>query len=322
MNPRPRHPPAGPILLAASIAVASLLVLVHLRPARARLADGRLRFALCQYDSRPDAYDWNLRHALAYAQEAADHGAGFVILPEYSFCTADDALNGDAFRLFRRNERRIKSRLSRFCRKNRCYLLVNMPYEKPVSKNGRKTHVRRNRSLLFAPSGELVRRYDKRMTAVLDQITGVDSGGEEALVRLPFGTIGLMVCRDASYPERFPSYRDADAVLVQFAHITDWTEESHRDPVWLANDMATSHTDFPRIGRQIARTFGRPFALLANKTGFEPNGGFTGGACAVSKEGDVIALADFGSDILYVDAPLDDAGRLTGEDPVPFCPDR
>lgn len=313
---------SGLVLLAAAIVAACLLALERLRPVRARLANDRLRFAVCQYDSRPDAYDWNLQHALAYAQEAADHGAGFVILPEYSFCTADDALNGDAFRFFRRNAKRIERRLSGFSRRNRCYLLVNVLHEDPDWKGDDGTAVRRNRSLLFAPSGDLVRIYDKRQTAILDEVAGIDASADEALVELPFGTIGLMVCRDASYPESFPSYRKADVVAVQFAHITDWTEDCERDPIWLTNDMATSHVDFPRIGKRLARTFARPFALLANKTGFEPNGGFTGGACAVSKEGDVIALADFGSDILYVDAPLDDAGRLTGEDPVPFCPDR
>lgn len=313
---------SGLVLLAAAIVAACLLALERLRPVRARLANDRLRFAVCQYDSRPDAYDWNLRHALAYAQEAADHGAGFVILPEYSFCTADDALNGDAFRFFRRNAKRIERRLSGFSRRNRCYLLVNVLHEDPDWKGAGGTAVRRNRSMLFAPSGDLVRIYDKRQTAILDEVSGVDASADEALVELPFGTIGLMVCRDASYPESFPSYRKADVVAVQFAHITDWTEDCERDPVWLTNDMGTSHVDFPRIGKRLARTFARPFALLANKTGFEPNGGFTGGACAISKKGDVIAQAGFGSDILYVDAPLDESGRLTGGDPVPFHPDR
>jgi predicted amidohydrolase len=289
---------------------------------RTRLADDHLRFAVCQYDSRPGAYDWNLRHALAYAQEAADHGAGFVILPEYSFCTADDALNGDAFKFFRRNAEKIERRLSGFSRRNRCYLLVNVLHEETDRKGDDGAPVRRNRSMLFDPSGELVCVYDKRQTAILDEIAGVGPSADEALVELPFGTIGLMVCRDASYPERFPSYRKADVVTVQFAHITDWTEESERDPVWLTNDMATSQVDFPRIGKRLARTFARPFALFANKTGFEPNGGFTGGACAISKDGDVVAQAGFGSDILYVDAPLDESGRLTGGDPVPFHPDR
>ena len=264
---------SGLVLLAAAIVAACLLALERLRPVRARLANDRLRFAVCQYDSRPDAYDWNLRHALAYAQEAADHGAGFVILPEYSFCTADDALNGDAFRFFRRNAKRIERRLSGFSRRNRCYLLVNVLHEDPDWKGAGGTAVRRNRSMLFAPSGDLVRIYDKRQTAILDEVS-------------------------------------------------DWTEDCERDPVWLTNDMGTSDVDFPRIGKRLARTFARPFALLANKTGFEPNGGFTGGACAISKKGDVVAQAGFGSDILYVDAPLDESGRLAGGDPVPFHPDR
>ncbi len=284
--------------------------------------DGRIRFALCQYDSRPDAYDWNLRHALAYAREAVGHGAGFVVLPEFSFCTADDVLDGGAFPFFRRNAEKIERRLARFSRRNRCYLLVNVPYEKTDRTKKEGAPVRRNRSILFGPSGKRVATYDKSHAAILDSAAGIDAGEEEALVELPFGSIGLMVCRDSSSPEDFPSYRKADAVLIQFAHITDWTEGDDLDPIWLVNDIGTSHIDFPRIGNRLASTFGRPFGLFVNKTGFEPAGGFTGGSCAISRDGVVLARAGFGSDILYVDAALDEDGRLAGANPIPFRPDR
>lgn len=316
--------PVGLPLLAALFAAAAAWWIVRgvSRPARARLADGRLRFALCQYDSRPDAFDWNLRHALSYAQEAADHGAGFIVLPEYSFCTADDALTGGAFPYFRRNAKRIEAVLGDFCRKNRCYLLVNIPYEKTSRAKVGGIPARKNRSMLIGPSGRRLATYDKRNSAILDTIAGTKAGETESLVELPFGRIGLMICRDSSYPQLFPSYREADAIVVQFAHITDWTEENRDDPIWLTNDMGTSQTDFPRIGKHLVRAFGRPFALFANKTGFEPNGGFIGSSCALSKDGIILAKAGFGSDILYIDSALDESGRLSGDPPVPFRPNR
>lgn len=316
--------PVGLLLLAALFAAAAAWWTVRglSRPSRSTLADGRLRFALCQYDCRPDAFDWNLRHALSYAQEAAHHGAGFIVLPEYSFCTADDVLDGGAFPYFRRNATRIESTLGDFCRRNRCYLLVNTPYEKTNRTKGEDIPARTNRSMLIGPSGRRLASYDKRNAAILDTIAGTKPGETESLVELPFGRIGLMVCRDASYPQLFPSYREADAIVVQFAHITDWTEENEGDPIWLTNDMGTSQTDFPRIGEHLARTFGRPFTLFANKTGFEPNGGFTGSSCVISKDGSILAQAGFGSDILYIDSTLDESGRLSGEHPVPVQPNR
>lgn len=303
------------LALLAVLVAAGVLAYLYL-PRSPQLADGKMRFALCQYDSRPGSIQWSIRHALSYAQEAADHGAGFIVLPEYSFCTADDTLNGKAFFYFRKKAAKIQRRLSAFSRRNRCYLLVNIPHEESgKAREGELFPPRKNRSLLFDPSGRIVAKYEKRNIAFLDSFGGVRRGDSEALVDLPFGKVGLMICRDASYGRKYPSYREADIVIVQFAHITDWTSDQERDPAWLTNDMGTSLADFPKVGRRLALSFQRPTALFANKTGFEPDGGFTGGSCAIGADGTILARAGTYADILYMDYALDENGRIRIDEP-------
>lgn len=274
--------------------------------------DRTLRVALCQYDSRPDAYEWNVRHALRYAEEAAENGADMIVLPEYSFCTADDVLNGDAFFRFRKGKARLCDALSDFADEHDCHLVVNVPVEFKDEGDEDVLH-RRNRSVVFGPDGSVVARYDKRSLALLDQCSGIAGGMPADPVDLPFGRVGMMICRDSTYPRAFQRYRGADLLLVQFAHITAWDETSE-PPVWLMNDIGNSLDDFPKIAAACARELGLPLVMV-NKTGMEPEGAYTGGSCAVGSDGRLVARADCGGDILYVDFPLDESGRLFGANP-------
>jgi predicted amidohydrolase len=310
---------AAAAALAAAAAVLATAWWLLLAPRSVRRVGGdRLRVALCQYDSRPNAWRWNREQALRYAQEAADNGAGVIVLPEYSFCTAADTLTGLAFPKMRHAMKRFGPKLSRFCRRNRCYLFANVPWETPGGDP--LDPDRRNRTLVYAPDGRVAAVYDKRNIAFLDALGLVKAGTAPAEpIDLEFGRVGTMICRDSSYPKRYRSYRDADLIVVQFAHVVDWTSSTN-DPAWLNNDVGSVEEDFPRIARKIARTLRRP-AVFANKTGFEPEGAFAGGSCFVAEDGEVVARAGFGGDVLYADFDLDGNGRiLPSIPPVPWTP--
>jgi predicted amidohydrolase len=284
-------------------------------PRKARRVDGRLRVAVCQYDSRPGEYRWNVDHALRYAEEAADDGAGVIVLPEYSFCTVADTVEGRAFFEMRHAMRWLKPRLSRFCRRHRCYLFANIPFEPRGSDP--LNPWRRNRTLVFDPRGRVVATYDKRLAAALDIFCHVGEGEGQPALDLDFGRVGLMICKDTSEPRRFKKlYRGVNLIVAQFGHITDWTISTN-DPPWLSNDMATVGEDFPEIGRELGSRFQCP-AVFANKTGLEPVGVFTGGSCAVAPDGEIVSSADFGGGILYVDFELDENGRIVRDAaPIP-----
>lgn len=304
------------------IAFATVVVIVALEafwwwPREVKCVDGWLRVAVCQYDSRPGKYRWNAEHALRYAREAAKHDAGVIILPEYSFCTVAEAMSGVAFREMRHLMQELGPRLRRFCRRHRCYLFVNYPHEHP--RKGGGTPLRRNRTLVYSPSGCVAGIYDKRIVAAIDEIGSVQGGEAAPPLELEFGKVGLMVCKDSTEPETFEDYDEADLLVVQFAHITDWTGEP-RDPEWLFNDMATAPEDFPRIAAEISEEIGRN-AVFANKTGLEPEGVFTGGSCVVDASGEIVARAGFGGDVLYADFQLDQEGDLIPDArPIPFQP--
>lgn len=276
-------------------------------PRKAKRIDGRLRVAVCQYDSRPGEYRWNVDHALRYAEEAADFGAGVIVLPEYSFCTVADTVEGRAFFEIRHAMRWLKPRLARFCRRHRCYLFANIPFE-PSGTDPLKPW-RRNRTMVFDPRGRVVATYDKRFAAALDIFCLVGEGGGQEPLDLDFGRVGMMICKDTSQLKRFKHlYRGVDLIVAQFGHITDWTISTN-DPPWLSNDMATAGEDFPEIGRELGLRFRCP-AVFANKTGLEPVGVYTGESCAVGPDGEIVASADFGGGILYVDFELDENGRI------------
>lgn len=303
-------------VLLAALALAGAWGCYRWMPRKARRVDGRLRVAVCQYDSRPGEYRWNVDHALRYAEEAADAGAGVIILPEYSFCTVADTVEGRAFFEMRHAMPWIGARLGRFCRRNRCYLIANVSHE-PRGTDPLQPW-RRNRTLVFDPRGRVVATYDKRFTAALDEFCHVGGGAaDQPAVDLDFGRVGLMICKDTSYPKRFKhQYRGVDLIIAQFGHITDWTE-SPDDPPWLSNDMDTVYEDFPDIGRDVCRRFACP-AVFANKTGLEPIGVYAGGSCAVAPDGEIVASASFGGDILFVDFELDENGRIVRDAaPIP-----
>lgn len=314
--PRWRHP-LGWLMVALALAAAAC-GLRRCDPGEMNLVDGRLRVAVCQYDSRPGAYRWNADHALRYAREAAEHGAGVIILPEYSFCTAADTLSGEAFREMRHVMRWLGPRLARFCRRHRCYLFVNLPHE--ARESAPHPPLRYNRTLVYAPDGSVAATYDKHIGAMLDEWCQVREGPARPPVDTEFGKIGLMICKDAAYPQKFADYGGADLIVVQFGHITDWTDDETNDPPWLVNDMGTAHGDFPLIARRLADTF-ECNAVFANKTGLEPDGAYTGGSCIVDADGRIVVRADFGGDVLYADFELDEENRLIPDaPPIPHHP--
>lgn len=303
--------------LAALAAVAVAWACWRWLPREARRVDGRFRVAVCQYDSRPDSYRWNVEHALRYAREAASHGAGAIILPEYSFCTAADALEGRAYRTMRHMMRRLGPRLGRFCRRHRCYLFVNIPHEPRGGDPGKP--LRYNRTLVYAPDGSVAATYDKNLAAVLDEFCQVSEGARRPPVDLDFGRVGLMICKDTAFPRKFKHYRDADLIVAQFGHITDWRATTN-DPPWLVNGIATADDDFPDIAARLCETIPLP-AVFANKTGMEPEGCYTGGSCAVDAGGRVVARAGYGGDVFYADFELDENGRIRpGASPIPYEP--
>jgi predicted amidohydrolase len=265
---------------------------------------GRVRFALCQYGSRVGDFVWNAAHALEYAEEAVRCGADVIVLPEYSFTTVHDLRAGRAW-INLEEVPWLGKALGNFTRRHRCYLFAN--HARTFGKHRRR---RVNESFLVGPDGKVVARYAKRFLALLDQRIDFDPGTNGAVVaELPFARVGMLICKDTGYSESFrEAFRDADLLLMQFGHIAHWG--SGTAPTGLRASLAGATNVFPRVAEDWAEDHdGKPF-LMVNKTGLEKEFAFAGGSRVFGADEKPLAVADSSESILYVDFPLDAAGRI------------
>lgn len=79
-----------------------------------------------------------------------------------------------------------------------------------------------NRSLLFAPEGVLVARYDKIHLFDVDMPSGeriresdtFAPGGEAVVTKLPWGPLGLSICYDMRFPNLYNALANAGAMFM------------------------------------------------------------------------------------------------------------
>lgn len=266
---------------------------------------GFVRFALCQYDARVGDIRWSFLHALDYAKEAVRHGADVIVLPEFSFTSVHDIRTKEAyFNILERPE--YVRRLAEFTRVNGCYLFFNHPFTtNDIPRARRPSHY--NTSYVMGPDGALVTNYVKQALALLDHRCEMRPGDRDVIAELPFGRVGMMICKDSAFPDHFWKYSEADLVTIQFAHITHWSENpvptGLREPTFsVTNAMA-------RISAACALTIHKPF-LLVNKTGLEDEFAYIGDSRVTIANGTTIAYAGSHGDILYADFPLGPDGRI------------
>jgi nitrilase len=91
----------------------------------------------------------------------------------------------------------------------------------------------RNSFLVFNPSGECVKRYDKvhlfgfrKGSESYDEAAFIEPGDELAAVDTPFGRIALSICYDLRFPELYRALAPVDLILMPAA-FTDTTGRAH-----------------------------------------------------------------------------------------------
>lgn len=267
--------------------------------------NGFVRFALCQYDARVGDIRWSFLHALDYANEAVRHGADVVVLPEFSFTTVHDIRTKEAyFNILERPE--YVRRLTDFTSVHGCYLFFNHPYTtNDIPSYPKPSHY--NVSYVMGPGGVLVTNYVKQALALLDHRCEMRAGDTDVIAKLPFGKVGMMICKDSSYPNHFWAYNDADLVTIQFAHITHWS--NNPAPNGLRETTASVTNTMARVSAACALTLHKPH-LLVNKSGLEDEFAYIGDSRVTIANGTTIAYAGSDCTILYADFPLDEDGRI------------
>ena len=299
--------------------IAKRLLLQRRQPGRT------LRIAICQYGTRGGMLPWNVDHAADFAEEAFGNGADLVILPEFSFSGfAELTALPELIAEFHRLEGPEKIR--RVARQNRGWL----QYNHPVQVDGAFY----NETLLLDPDGRIAARYHKRNLALIDRRSKFSEGRLPVVADLPFGRMGFLTCRDldvaliadqgpdggesaasaddfAAACRSIEEYRGADLIVGQLAYAAWWTPTRRNV---LVNDPITNALTRLEDAAAIWTRQTGAYVALVNKSGFEHGHGFTGGSLLVDPDGEILGRASSGTEILYVDLPLDGSGRIARMD--------
>lgn len=171
-----------------------------------------LKIGLCQMNIGEDK-NHNLRRAGALMRQAAQQGAGVVVLPEMFNCPyhqkqfsrfAETELDGESVKY-----------LADLAREYDCYLVGGSIPER----EGERLY---NTSLVFNPQGKIIAKHRKIHLFDVDipggisfQESAVLSPGDQATSFLTkFGRFGLAICYDIRFPELFRLLVAEDVKLV------------------------------------------------------------------------------------------------------------
>ncbi|MBQ6923795.1 MAG: carbon-nitrogen hydrolase family protein [Kiritimatiellae bacterium] len=270
---------------------------------------GHVRVALCQYGTRLVDREWNFRNAMREAEAAIRADADVIVFPEFSFLSAYELKVGRGWENLEDQTNWVR-RIRSFTRRHGVYLFVNHPAI--VAEAG--TTNRYNQTQVFGPDGSVVATYRKRVLSTMDMFFRMEKGEEPTIVDLPFGKVGLMICKDSTRMDKFRQYAYADLVLVQYAYVTFWGA-SRLKSAGFGEPSEKSLSTFPRLMTNGIHHIRRPM-LLCNKSGLEGECLYNGSSAIVDAAGRIVARADTGPGILYADIPVDKAGKMAGP-PVP-----
>ncbi|MBQ7252549.1 MAG: carbon-nitrogen hydrolase family protein [Kiritimatiellae bacterium] len=265
---------------------------------------GRIRFAVCQMATRTGEIAENARRGLAWAEKAADGGADAVVFPEFSFVSYPDLLRGAEVPDFDEAEWGLAA-FGDFARRRGCWVFVNHPE--------RADGARYNEMRVLGPDGRVAATYRKCTLALVDACLGMHPGEGGVVADLPFGRVGLLVCKDASEPEPFQAaYAAADVLVVQFAHVV----RGGRDVRGGRRDVRRNpFVRFPEpldgIVSGCREAFAKPL-VVASKPGAEGPWPLAGGSRVVDAEGRAVASAGEGECLLVADFPCGPDGRIAG----------
>lgn len=183
----------------------------------------------------------NIAAASALIEEAARQGARFVATPEMTNILETDR---DRLRALVRPEAEDASvaAFAGLARAKRIWLLAGSFALKGV---GPKLL---NRSLLFAPDGTILARYDKVHLfdvdlpngQVLRESAAYEAGHDVPVASLPFATVGLTICYDVRFPHLYRglAQRGAEILTVPSA-FTKVTGEAHWEVLMKARAIET-----------------------------------------------------------------------------------
>ena len=173
----------------------------------------------------------NLEAAARLVAQAAAAGAKLAALPENFYIIGRH--EGDKVKVREADGRGpIQEFLSSTSKKHGIWILAGTV---PIScEDGNRI---RSACLLYDDRGRRVARYDKRHLfrfrqgeESYDEARTVEPGSRPVAVESPFGRLGLSVCYDVRFPERYRELGEVDVIFVPSA-FTVPTGQAHWEPL-------------------------------------------------------------------------------------------
>ncbi|MCD6039298.1 MAG: 2-oxoglutaramate amidase [Gammaproteobacteria bacterium] len=172
----------------------------------------------------------NLKNAAQFIEEAANHGAKLIVLPEmFALMRVDSS---DEINIKKKvNPSEIQVFLSEQSQKYKVWIVGGtLPLVNDASNKMRAT------SLVYDDRGSIVARYDKihlfdvkiSDTEIYQESKTIEAGKEVVIVQTPFGKLGLSVCYDIRFPELFRCLvnKGAEIIIIPAAFTVE-TGQAH-----------------------------------------------------------------------------------------------
>ena len=229
-------------------------------------------------------YNKNFKQVIFYINQAIKNKADLIITPETtSIITSDKKILYKNSYLMKKDP--LVKEIKKVSKKFKKWILIG---SLPI-KDGQKL---RNRSIMIAPNGKIIKYYDKisMFDVILEnkethrESKTFKPGKKLAYVNLPWGRIGLTICFDLRFPE---IYRNLSKKNLNFISVpsafTKITGQKH----WLELLKARAIENFC-------------FIFAPNQTGKNTTKRETFGHSAIiSPDGKVIKLKKSGKGVIY-----------------------
>lgn len=238
----------------------------------------RFKLALIQADFPFLATEENLKKGMSLCEEAADHGAKLVLLPEAFYTGYIGARVEEMLAYAEPLDGPCLSALKKTAQEKNIYIAATIlkKAESDVE----------NTAFMIDPSGKVIAEYSK--THLTRWERGVlQRGTKYPVFETPLGRIGMLVCMDISYPEAMGMLRaqGADLILLPAA----WKEFDNWRDQWDAFLMVRAMDN----GVYLAAT---------NRVGPAGNENFCGHSAVATPLGKMVCMAGVTEEtILYQD---------------------
>ena len=253
----------------------------------------RYQVAAIQYDSTLGAKEQNISDLLRLVEEAAQHEARLIVLPEM-------ATTGYCWESREEIAPHVEpipgpttDRFQRIAAQYDCYIVVSLPEVDP------NTNIYYNSVALVGPEG-IVGTYRKIHSYISEPRWARDGDVGMPVWETPLGRLTALVCMDAEYFEaaRIPALHGADVILFP----TNWLDDKSPSSCWMARAFEN-----------------RVYFIAANRYGRERSVQFSGGSCVLNPDGTIQSFLDTGTGIVYGEVDLERCrDKSWGHVGVPF----